>query len=102
MWTNWIMQCVRSPVFSIIINGVLSRRLRQGDPLSPYLFILCTKVLSRMLKRETRMDNLKGVQVSKGGTTLTHSLFADDLVVFRSASRQTANAIKQCLESYCY
>jgi hypothetical protein len=55
MWINWIRICITSPSFSILINGspfghfCPNRGLRQGDPLSHFLFILGTEVISRLL-----------------------------------------------------
>ncbi|GKF61515.1 putative reverse transcriptase domain, reverse transcriptase zinc-binding domain protein, partial [Tanacetum coccineum] len=56
----WIMECVTTTSFSISINGLLhghfkgKRGLRQGDPISPYLFTIVMEVLTLMLKRRVR------------------------------------------------
>ena len=56
-WVRWIWWCISTASFSVLINGVLvgffpsSRRLRQGDPLSPYLFVMGMKVLSILIRR---------------------------------------------------
>jgi hypothetical protein len=65
-WVNWIRICISTPSFSILINGSPfglfspSRGLRQGDPLSPFLFILGSEVFSRLLFKEEAAGNLKG------------------------------------------
>ena len=65
--TNWIMQCVSSVTYSFLINGSPrgrvrpSRGIRQGDPLSPYLFILCSEVLSGLCNRAQEDGSLKGI-----------------------------------------
>ena len=65
-WVNWILSCVTSSSFSIIINGepsdlfTASRGLRQGDPLSPYLFIIMAEGLGRFIKSQVGQGLIHG------------------------------------------
>lgn len=92
-WTNKVMQCISSVSYSILINGSPqeefrpSRGLRQGDPLSPYLFLLCAEGFSTLLKREESLLNLSGFQINKHCPILTHLFFADDILVFLKAKK---------------
>lgn len=65
---------------------VPTRGLRQGDPLSPYLFLLCVEGLSSLLEKAREKKELKGVSMARGGTNITHLLFADDYLIFGKAS----------------
>ena len=71
-WCNLIMECVRSVSYSIVINGGHTeffeprRGLRQADPLSPYLFILCVEGLSSLIRKMER-DRAYGVASNWGG-----------------------------------
>jgi len=79
---NTIMKCVSTISYQILINGQPSRRfflekgLRQGDPLSPYLFILCDNVLSDLIKKEERENKVHGIRVARNAPKITHLLFA--------------------------
>jgi hypothetical protein len=107
MFINWVMECVSSVSSSILINGgkpkiiFPTRGLRQGDPLSPYLFILCQEVLSRIIDREHMIGNIKGIKMNMGGPDFTHVMFADDLMLFSKASSNEVLSLNSCLEKYC-
>lgn len=77
-----------------------SRGLRQGDPLSPFLSILGSEVLSRMLEQEERQGSIHSVKVSWAAPFISHLLFADDLLIFSRANVQEANQILIVLEEY--
>jgi hypothetical protein len=101
IWINWIRICISTSSFSILLNGSPyglfrpSRGLRQGDPLSPFLFILGTEVISRLLHQ-----NLQGFKISRRCFPLNHLLFADDLIIFTHATSSEAGIIKDCLAKY--
>ncbi|KAL6331818.1 hypothetical protein AAG906_020162 [Vitis piasezkii] len=94
-WTGWISWCISTATFSVLINGTpegyfnSSRGLRQGDPLSPYLFVIGMEALSRLIHRAVGGGFLSGCRVNgRGGdgALVSHLLFADDTLVFCEAS----------------
>ena len=76
--------------------------LRQGDPLSPFLFILGSEVLSRLLLHQESQELLKGIKIAHNCSPITHLLFADDLILFAKATSSEANILKSILDRYCY
>lgn len=102
-WAQWIMLCVSTVSFSVLIN--VSFRgpdlgLRQGDPLSLYLFILCAEVLSYLINMIESQRQLQGIKIINQGPATTHLLFADDSLFFTLADEKSCNAIKKILASY--
>ena len=90
-WIGWIKWCISASSFSVIINGSptgffkSSRGLRQGDPLSPYLFVLGMEVFSILIDKATRGGYLVGYNFRNNFgdvTNISHLLFADDTLVF--------------------
>jgi hypothetical protein len=106
-WTKWIMQCVSTVSYSILINGSPSkpfnpsRGLRQGDPLSPYLFLLCADVLSCALLKQEASKHLKGIKIGRANQPLSHLLFADDSFLFFKNDKSSPQTIQNALAWYC-
>lgn len=91
-WIKLVMWCVSSVSYAILVNGQPvgnikpSRGLRQGDPLSPYLFLLCTKSLSSLLSQAEKTGVLTRVPTSRKGPRLSHMFFAGDSLIFCKAN----------------
>ncbi|KAL5563016.1 hypothetical protein UlMin_032763 [Ulmus minor] len=92
---------------NMMINGSVfqsfwpARGLRQGDPLSPYLFILCMEILSRLIN--SKVDNLliQGFNSARGLPSLQHLFFADDIFLFGKATTFEATQFRSCLDTFC-
>ncbi|KAH9750393.1 putative ribonuclease H protein [Citrus sinensis] len=102
-----IMECVTSASMNILWNGEVTeefypgRGIRQGDPLSPYIFVLCIKSLSHGITQAVVDGSWKPIRLVKHGTPLTHLFFANDLLLFAEASIDQAHIIDAVLENYC-
>ena len=108
-WNGWIKACVTSIHFSVLVNGSpegffeSSRGLRQGDPLSPLLFLLIMEVLSRILKKSEENNLIRGFHVravNSVGVQISHLLFANDTILFCDASREQLLSIRLALSCF--
>ena len=80
---------------------VPSRGIRQGDPISPYLFLLCTKGLSGLLLDKEARGELHGIRNGRHGPSISHLLFADDSIFFAKSDFQSVASLESTLSSYC-
>lgn len=105
-WVKWTMECVKSVTYEVLINGspygeiTPTRGLRQGDPLSPYLFLFCDEVLSQMLRNAERDRQIHGMQLARYCPSITHLLFADDSLFFCRATRSNCEQLASIFTRY--
>ena len=105
-WIERVMSCVTTPSFSILVNGKPygmiqpSRGIRQGDPISPYLFLLCVEGLTALLNKAESEGRIKGVSICRGAPKITNLMFADDSLLFCQATQAEGETIANILQTY--
>jgi hypothetical protein len=105
-WVDLVMKCVTSVKYRIRVNGELSeefipeRGLRQGDPISPYLFLLCAEGFSSLLAKAEEEGKIRGVHVCRNAPSVSHLLFADDSLILCRATEEEATNLKELLQIY--
>lgn len=101
-----IFACVTSPMCFVLVNGVFQgffscgHHLRQGNPLSPYLFIIVVEFLRRNIQKLVDSKALKGVKVAPSLMPDSHQQFVDDTLIFGEASVGEFGHWKQVLNDY--
>ena len=101
-----IMSCISSVSYSVLLNvqpvGNIkpSCGLRQGDPLSPYLFLICAMGLQSLLTKAEVEGHIRGVAICRNGPKISHLFFADDSVLFCSAKEAKCQKILDILSIY--
>ncbi|KAA3481485.1 Retrovirus-related Pol polyprotein LINE-1 [Gossypium australe] len=101
------MGAISSLVMQILWNGVSSqsfkpvREIRQGCPLSPYLFVLSMEWLGYFIRSEITAGRWHQIRLSRASQFLSHLFFADDLVIFGKAEMDQAILLKEILKHFC-
>jgi hypothetical protein len=102
-----ILSCISTTSTSLLFNGsklppfFASRGLRQGDSLSPYLFILCMEFLGGLIDNKCALGDWTKVKASREGPGFSHVFFADDLLLFAKANDRNCAAIADVLDVFC-
>ena len=105
-WIQLISACIRLVSFSIMLNGqphgfiYSTRGFRQGDPLSPYLFLLVTEGLHALFSKAEAKGDISGISLCLAGPRISHLLFADDNLVFYRASVSECVKLQSILYNY--
>ena len=105
-WISWIVFLVSTTSYSLLINGApakpfwSTRSIRQGDPLSPFLFILMMEGLSRSIKSATATGEITGIKPFENFPTSTHQQFVDDTLLHGIHTVKEEKSYKQILEYF--
>eukprot|EP00253_Pinus_taeda_P035653 PITA_35653 len=105
-WIKWIMALIKSPRYSILVNGAPStpfapsRGIRQGDPLSPFLFIILLEGLSRTIAKKKAEGKIKGLQPIRSLPATTHQQFVDDTMLHGTPTVREAVAYRDTLDLF--
>ncbi|KAJ0570205.1 putative RNA-directed DNA polymerase [Helianthus annuus] len=105
-WIKWVMGIVTSAKASVLVNGsptqefTCYRGLRQGDPLSPFLFVIAMEALSGVLKKACSVGVFRGIKCASNGPLISHFLYADDVVFLGEWSGQNAMNLKRILRCF--
>ena len=103
---SWIMTCVTTAKFTVNINGerkgyfTSGRGLRQGDPISPYLFTLVMEVLTLLMAKNVQQNGKFRYHIGCKEMKLTHLCFADDLLVVCKGNVESIKTVKKTLMEF--
>ena len=103
---NRINAMISTPVISILLNGTPNqtfnptRGLRQGDPLSPFLFIIVAEGLGRYIKNEAQESRIRDLGIWGNDLAITHQQFVDDIMLFCQVSLREARGIKEIMNTF--
>ena len=103
-WINLVMGYVKIVSHSVLVNGELcrmifpTRGIRKGDPLSPFLFLICTEGLNGLIKKAELQGYIHGYYLRRRGSKLMHLLFADDSLIFCKATIEECENVLEILK----
>ncbi|MFS7918598.1 putative RNA-directed DNA polymerase [Helianthus anomalus] len=102
-WIEWIKGCLKSGMGSVLVNGSptsefkFKRGLRQGDPLSPFLFVIAMEIVSMLLNMASSLGLFHGCQLPNGGPNISHLCYADDVLFIGEWSEENVLALNRLL-----
>ncbi|XP_021859944.2 uncharacterized protein [Spinacia oleracea] len=105
-WVRRILECLSSASFAFKVNGRISgavtpsRGLRQGDPISPYLFLIVADAFSTLIAKAAREKLIHGAKICNGAPRVSHLFFADDSLLFVKESVRECSVIADIISKY--
>ena len=105
-WVRLAMKTICIASYSVFINGepkgciTPSQDIKQEDPLSPYLFLLCAEGLSSLIRHAVASQSLHGKLSCTNGVCISHLLFANDSFIFCQAIVEECQHLLQLLRRY--
>ena len=105
-WIQWIMGCLKSVSVSVLVNGSPSaefspqRGLRQGDPLTPFLFNIVAEALNGLVREAIKRNLYRGFLVGSNRVDVSILQYADDTIFFGETSQENVRAIKAFLRIF--
>ncbi|GKV27589.1 hypothetical protein SLEP1_g36748 [Rubroshorea leprosula] len=103
-WRGWIMECLSTARVSVLVNGSptkefeVGKGLRQGDPLSPFLFLMVAEGLQYLVQRAIKEDMMHGIEIGSRGLSVSLLQFADDTVIMGKADAKNIRTVKDILK----
>ncbi|XP_021991610.1 uncharacterized protein LOC110888390 [Helianthus annuus] len=105
-WCSWVKGVIGSAHSAVLVNGSptfefqCQKGLRQGDPLSPFLFLIVMEALDRMLSKAVGLGLLEGVNLADGGIVVSHMLYADDALILGNWSKENLENTSRLLRIF--
>ncbi|XP_028081075.1 uncharacterized protein LOC114282560 [Camellia sinensis] len=105
-WIRWMKDCISITMVSVLVNGAPTKEfqpqkgLRQGDPLSSFLFIIAAKGLNLLLARAKVQGLFRGANVGSNDVSVSHLQFADDTIIFYEGDNEDILNIKRVLRCF--
>lgn len=105
-WLEIFFSYISTAHFSMVVNGSMceffeaTNGLRQGDPLSPFLFSIMAEAMGGYFIQLVATKSMKGIKVAEGMDPIIHAQFANETILFRKETIREARTIKVALEKY--
>lgn len=102
-----IMACITTPQMSVLWNGTPTdsfaptRGIRQGDPISPYIFTLCMERMHHIISDAIEEGEWSPIRLGASGPPISHLFFADDLILFGEATSRQVDTMLRCMDLFC-